>query len=175
MTPETPSKTRASRRILLFTLTAAVLLTVASSASAQGGLVPPDCPDEVTVEATNEGNLITATHSGAGGSDDVFHIYRNTQADAALDEDGFPDSDLGWERIATVPDDDDQTVSFLDENVEAGVTYHYAVTFEDEGVEGTACEMVTATAIPFFGAPILGAIAMVGAVGAYAWSSRRKA
>ena len=63
--------------------------------------------------------------------------------------------------------------SYTDWDVEVGVTYEYYVTSVIGGIESENCEIVEATAVPFFGAPILGAIALLGGVGAFVAFRRR--
>ena len=65
--------------------------------------------------------------------------------------------------------------TFVDETTNPGETHHYRIAAWNEhgGGRGSCRETVTVTAIPFFGAPVLGALALVGTVGAYAWLRRR--
>lgn len=59
---------------------------------------------------------------------------------------------------------------FLDDTSEAGVTYEYSVRVKDSD---ESCGTVHVTAIPFFPSLVVGALAMVGACGAYAGFRRR--
>lgn len=64
--------------------------------------------------------------------------------------------------------------TFLDEDVEGGVTYEYYVTAVIGNLESEDCDIVTVTTIPFFPGMAVGALALVGGVGAF-WMLRRKA
>lgn len=70
-----------------------------------------------------------------------------------------------------------QDTSFVDTTAAAGQTYVYEVQAHGEAAAGgtvfTSCGTVEVTAVPFWGAPILGAIALVGTIGAYATLRRR--
>ncbi|HET6405078.1 MAG TPA: hypothetical protein VFH78_10560 [Candidatus Thermoplasmatota archaeon] len=58
--------------------------------------------------------------------------------------------------------------SYTDDSTIVGQTYTYSVVPFLNGVPARFCESVEVTAVPFFGAPLLGALALVGVVGAYA-------
>lgn len=112
--------------------------------------VPADCPGNVRVEGMDEGNAILWEYRQNGGE---FRVYRN------------------GERIAVVHGDDR---SYLDEDVEAGLTYSYRVTFASALPESEGCPEHDVTAVPFFGGPIGMALAMVGCTGALVWMRRRQ-
>ncbi|HVM44391.1 MAG TPA: hypothetical protein VM582_00545 [Candidatus Thermoplasmatota archaeon] len=63
--------------------------------------------------------------------------------------------------------------AYTDTTSVAGETYVYVVVPVLNGVPARFCESVGVTAVPFFGAPLLGALALVGVVGAYAAMRRR--
>jgi hypothetical protein len=118
-----------------------------------GGVVPPQggnetpCPANVSATAGPDGIALSwdAVENATG-----YVVYRNGV----------------WLANAT-------GTSYLDADVEAGVTYSYRVTAIVGGVESEGCESVEATAVPFFG-PIAGGLALAGLVGAFV-VMRRKA
>lgn len=62
---------------------------------------------------------------------------------------------------------------YFDHHVDVGVTYEYYVTAVIGGVESENCDIVEATAVPFFGSGLLAALALVGTVGAFVAFRRR--
>ena len=113
----------------------------------------PSCPPNVTATAGDEGVIALGWTAVAGA--DAYRVYRHG-----------PEG--GWLRVATL-----NATAYVDNDTEVGATYSYRVTAVADGVESTGCPVVTATAIPFFPALVVGALALVGAVGAYAWLRRR--
>lgn len=63
---------------------------------------------------------------------------------------------------------------FIDRDVEEGVTYRYQVRPANAAGEAEGCGIAEATAIPFFGMPLVGALALMGGLGAYGIVRRKK-
>lgn len=172
-----------SRTLACAALAAVLAVSLLPSASAQSDRPPgvrggaPACPDDVAVDATSDGNLLTWNYHLAPGNRDFlpppeseFRIYRapaGTVDEATVES---PSDDARFTHLATV--DADTTEEFLDTDIEAGASYAYVVTFYD-GVESEDCDVVEGTAIPFFGAPVVAALAVAGSAGAYALYRRR--
>lgn len=161
-------------------MTAAVsLASLAPTVAAQRG-GPPACPDNVLAMTQDDGILLTWDYHLPAGERDAageseFKVYRADGSDVDPDEerfgeDQYVENDERFTLIATL--DADTTEEYLDANVVEGEVYAYIVTFDD-GVESGNCDIVEATAIPFFGAPLLGALALAGCVGAYAYARRK--
>lgn len=162
-------------KVRLVTGVTLALLLMAPGALAQSRGSTPAHVENLQAEATPDGNLLTWDHSFEPERRNMFpnvedpaefRVYRET-------------AEGDWELIASL--NARTTEEYLDTDVEAGVTYRYAVLYYD-GLESCgdgpgACQedIVEVTAIPFFGAPILGAIAALGAVGAYATARRKRA
>lgn len=112
---------------------------------------PPACPTDVGVEATSTGNRLTwampQEHDGA------FRVYR----------DGEPLSVVGGTER-----------SYLDADVQAGITYEYRVTATHGPRESQGCPAVSVTAVPFFGSPLGIALATLGSVAAAGLFLRRR-
>lgn len=124
----------------------------------EGPVVNPPCPTILGVEATSQdGNAaITLTWSAAAGAE-TYMVYR-----------ALPGED--FELAGSV---DGDTLTYRDEDVEAGVTYEYYVTAVIGGIESENCEVVEASAIPFFPTLLVGVVAVAGSVGAYVLLRRR--
>lgn len=151
-------KTRHARWIAPFAI-AAVLLT-AAPAAAQEDAEGPCAPDNVTATTTEEGILLTWNETEDAMSFQITRTGGGEEVDYNVD---------GSE------------TSFLDTEVEAGVTYTYKVqAFVDQAPSmpgGTTlmdpCGEVEATAIPVFPTIVAAGLALVGGVGAYAGLRRR--
>lgn len=112
----------------------------------------PECPQDVSADASAEGiRLSWSPSEGADG----YRIYRYTAA---------------WEYILL---GETSATSFTDDTAAAGQTYSYRVRAFNEAGESIGCESAEATAVPFFGAPLLTALALAGSLGAFAWMRRR--
>lgn len=121
-------------------------------------LASPPCPTVTRAEAsaTDGSNHVTLGWAPTPEAD-AYVVYR------ALE--------LGeFEAVGDVGGD---VTMFVDTGTVAGTTYEYYVTAVIDGVESEACAMVKVTAVPFFPSAIVGALVLVGAVGAYA-ALRRK-
>lgn len=66
-----------------------------------------------------------------------------------------------------------EETTFTDRGTVVGQTYTYEVRAVTAGGTSTDCPSVEVTAVPFFAAPILGAVALAGGVGAYVAMRRR--
>lgn len=119
-------------------------------------LVNPPCPIILDVEARADNDVptITLTWSAVAAAD-AYAVYRAS---------GGEDFDLLDVTTAT---------SFVDDDVDVGVTYEYYVTAIIDGVESENCAFVQATAIPFFPSLAVGALALVGSLGAFVALRRR--
>lgn len=111
----------------------------------------PECPEDLTADAGVGG--IRLSWSPAEGADG-YRVYRYTAA---------------WEYI---PLGETTQTTFTDDTAAAGLTYSYRVRAFNEAGESIGCESAEATAIPFFGAPLLTALAFAGSLGAFAWMRR---
>ena len=116
-------------------------------------VVNPPCPPGLVAAALDDAGVELNWTAVAGA--DGYMVYR-------------AEADGDFEAIAAV-----EETTFLDLDVTGGVVYSYYVTAFVGDVESVGCQVVTVTAIPFFGAPILLAVAVAGAVGAYAVLRRR--
>lgn len=123
----------------------------------QPGAEVPPCPPDVQVNARADGDIELTWDAVADA--DEYRIYRSG-----------PDDEGDFQAYASV---DGSTTSFVDEDVVQGSTYRYFVTAVVDGVESENCEIVEATAIPFFPGLMVGALAVLGGVGAFAWLRRR--
>lgn len=115
--------------------------------------VAPDCPGELA--AYVEDGVIELDWWAPNGAH-YFNVYR-AEGDGEfehLGETGIP--------------------YFSDVDIEPGVTYTYHVTAVGSQGESEGCDVVTVTAVPFFGAPVLGIAAAVGGVGAYGLMRRKQ-
>lgn len=116
----------------------------------------PPCPVIVSVQATTqEGAPVITLDWEPVANASSYVVYR------ALEGEDF-------EMLASTMD-----TTYTDTAVEVGVTYEYYVTAVIGEVESVGCEIVQATAVPFFGGMALGAIALVGAIAAYVVLRRR--
>ena len=122
----------------------------------EAGYCPP-CPDPQAQALTEGGIEITWT---ADGRVVEWAILRGTSPDEM------------FELVALLEGD---VTTFVDEDVEAGVTYYYLLAgLSDDGVGGFCEEPIAVTAVPFFGAGALGAgLAALGAVGVFVVLRRR--
>ena len=121
----------------------------------EGGVTNPPCPPGLELVATQSGAAnITLSWDAVVGAD-VYAVYRATE-------------DTDFELIGLV-----NATSFVDDEVTLHVTYEYYVTAVVDGVESEDCEIVSATAIPFFPTLAVGALALLGGVGALTYFRRR--
>lgn len=114
---------------------------------------PPACPEGVTAEALAEGGVRLTWNASEGA--DGYRISRAIEFEEEIL--------LGTTNETT----------FVDDTAAPGVTYQYRVRAFNEGGESRECPIVEATAVPFFGAPILMALALACSVGAFVWMRRR--
>ena len=114
------------------------------------------CPPDVSAEASvSEGEaVITVTWSAVEGADG-YVVYRAVEGGE-------------FEMVEATTD-----LTFVDEDVEAGLVYEYIVTAVIGNAESEGCESVSVTAIPFFPSLVVGALAMIGGVGAFTYMRRR--
>lgn len=121
-------------------------------------VVNPPCPPGVMATASSTAGVAQILIDWQPVANaDAYVVYRATGG-----------ADFEW--MATVTDD----TSWADTQVVAGTTYEYYVTAVVDGIESEECAIIQATAVPFFGGgPLLGALAVVGGVVAYA-ALRRK-
>lgn len=113
----------------------------------------PPCPDGVVAVALDDGGVRLAWTTVTGAS--TYNVYR-----ASGDED--------FEYVAST-----SSTFYLDATTVGGVTYSYYVTAGADASEAIGCESVEVTAIPYFPNVVVGALALVGAVGAYAVLRRK--
>ena len=120
-------------------------------------VVNPPCPVilDVVADETDGNATVTLTWSPAAGAE-AYVVYRATN-DTDFDAIGVTDE-----------------LTFVDDSVVLHVTYEYYVTAVIGNVESENCEIVEATAIPFFPSWGVGALAVLGSVGAFAMLRRRK-
>lgn len=114
---------------------------------------PPDCPADLAAHANDDGS-VTLTWTASAGAED-YYVMR------------MEDDESGWRRVAVT-----EETTWTDEDTEPGKAYRYWVMAHAEGQWSMDCAIVDATAVPFFGAPVLAALAVAGSVGAYAWLRR---
>lgn len=116
----------------------------------------PPCPAIVGVTATTQDGapIITLTWSAVANASS-YVVYRAVEG-------------AEFEMLDVTTD-----TTFTDAEVEVGVTYEYYVTAVVGDLESEQCEIVEATAVPFFGGMTLGALALVGALAAYVVLRRR--
>lgn len=107
----------------------------------------PTCEGSLVAEALAEGRV--GLSWGVSGDATGYEVQRRVAGEEA------------WTPLATVDD-----TSFVDEATEPGVTYQYRVLAL--GQVEVSCGEVEVTAVPFFGPPLLAALAGVGAIFAYA-------
>ena len=134
---------------------------------------PFPCPD-VSAVANGDGSITltwdeVSSHSGEKASE--YNIYR------AVGDEEIPDTPhVVVPDSSTVPEEeaeDFEPGTFVDTDTEAGVTYSYRVTALGIGLQSRGCETVEVTAVPFFGAPVIGVLALLGSAGAYSVLRRR--
>ena len=125
-----------------------------------GDETPPaelECVSDLAGTAGQDASITIAW--GAAEGAETYYVLRAAEND-----------DEGWRLVAEL---DAETLEWRDETTEAGVAYAYQVVVgAGDSVSGD-CPIIEVTAVPFFGAPILGALALVGGVGAYAALRRR--
>lgn len=114
---------------------------------------PPACPEDVV--AVSRAGVVNLRWASVAGADE-YRIHR-----AAGDE--------GIALLATTWGN----TSFVDRDVVLERVYAYAVLAVVEDVASEACGVVRITAVPFVGAPVLGALALLAALGAFASLRRR--
>lgn len=118
------------------------------------------CVQHITAEALDAGH-VRLTWSAAANA--TFYRVQRYVGDLP---NGAPDYDTIGET---------RERSFVDTTAKPGDTHTYRIDAwnETDGGRGVCRESVTITAVPFFGAPLFGALALAGTVGAYAWMRRR--
>lgn len=118
--------------------------------------VNPPCPPNVQAIASGDGETLSITLTWDAVADaDAYAIYRAT---------GGADFELLHMTDET---------GHVDLEVEGGLTYEYYVTAVIDGFESEQCELVEATTIPFFPTIVVGALAVLGGVGAFVALRRR--
>ncbi|HVM44678.1 MAG TPA: hypothetical protein VM582_01985, partial [Candidatus Thermoplasmatota archaeon] len=118
-------------------------------------VVTVPCPVIIDVTATSDDGDATITLSWeAVAGADAYVVYR-----------ALPGGD--FEAIG-----DTTQTSFVDADVTVGTTYEYYVTAVIGDVESENCAIVSATAIPFFPTLAVGALALLGGVGALMYFRR---
>lgn len=115
----------------------------------------PPCPTLVTAVPQADGSIHVAWNSVAGA--ESYRVYRATG-----------DGDFVFLAETT-------ETTYHDMTTAVGQTYRYMVTAFDGLLESEDCPAVTATAIPYFGGLVTGALALGGSIGAFAWMRRRRA
>lgn len=124
-----------------------------------GGKFIP-CIDDLSARALAEGHVALDWSA----PDNATHYFVQRTDGSQL-----PNGQTDWDTLANVT-----ATQYVDTTAQVGVTYRYNVVSSDGALAmNGSCPHVEVTAVPFFGAPLLGAVAMVGAVGAYAWHRRR--
>lgn len=116
-----------------------------------------ECADTLAAVAHDDGSITLTWDEPALGAD-RYHVYWT-----------FP---FGTANRETV----EGSTTWTHEDTEAGTSYQYLVKAEKEMAGRTRadeCGQAEVTAVPFFGAPLLGGLALAGSVGAYALSRRR--
>lgn len=111
------------------------------------------CPDDLSVTANDDGS-VTLEWEDVDEAEG-YNVYR------AAGDGPF------------VFLDDTTDTTYTDSTTANGVTYHYRVTSTNGDFESEDCDDVTVTAVPFFPGLAVGALALVGSVGAYAALRRR--
>jgi hypothetical protein len=114
-----------------------------------------ECPEMDLTAIANADGSISLNWTDVGDAADEYNIYR-----------GADGGDLVF--LASTSD-----TSFTDETTAVGVTYEYGITIVKDGRESEVCARAVATAIPFFGSAVLGAVALVGGIGAFVAMRRR--
>lgn len=115
-----------------------------------------ECPPMDLTATANADGSISLNWTDVGEAADEYNIYRSAGGGALVFLDSTSDT------------------TYTDESTTVGVSYTYAITIVKDGRESEICARAQATAIPFFGAPILAALALAGSVGAFAVLRRRK-
>lgn len=107
---------------------------------------------------------LIAAAVGSSGVNLTWSAVADVDAYAVYRAEGEGDFEL----IALV-----EGTAHLDEDVAPGVTYSYYVTAVVGDTESVGCEDVSVTLVPFFPGMLVGALALVGGVAAYATLRRR--
>lgn len=115
---------------------------------------PPECPTDLTAVPQADGSILLSWNA----VDDAvsYDVYRGTGADGDL-----------------IFLDETTDTTYSDETTAVGQLYRYRVTAFDGVLESRGCEVVAATAIPFFPGLAVGAAAVIASVGAFAWMRRK--
>lgn len=109
----------------------------------------PTCEGSLVAEALGEGRVALAwTADGAS----TYEVQRRAAGDEA------------WTVLATVAEG-----TYVDEDTNVGATYQYRIVAEGD----VPCGEVEVTAVPFFGTPVVAALAALGACVAYVALRRR--
>lgn len=116
---------------------------------------PTPCPPTLIATALT-GAEVSLTW-GAVLDADAYLVYRAT-------------GEGDYELVAEL---DGQTLAYLDDDVEAGLVYHYTVTAVVDGVPSVDCDEASVTAIPFFPTWTVGALALAASVGGFVMLRRR--
>lgn len=123
-------------------------------AAASGGGGGPACATAVTAEALSGGHVRLAWNAVAGA--EGYTVLRAMGSGALTP-------------LATV-----SGLSHVDATATAGTTYRYVVVAAVEGADAATCAPVEITAVPEFGSLAVGALALLGGVGAYVGLARRR-
>lgn len=124
-------------------------------------VVNPPCPPGLNAVATTtdaDTPVVHLTWDAVAGADGYL-VYRAV---------GGGEFELAVDIVDLVTD-----TQYFDHHVEAGTTYEYYVTAVIGDAESENCEIVEVTAIPFFPQAALGALALLGSVGALMYFRRR--
>lgn len=116
----------------------------------------PECPEMDLTAVANADGSITLEWTDVGDAADEYNIYRAAEG-----------GDLVF--LAST-----SNTTFTDETTAVGVTYEYGISIVKDGRESEICARAEATAIPFFGTPLLTALALLGSVGAFVTMRRRR-
>lgn len=118
----------------------------------EGGI---ECPAMNLTAVANADGSISLNWTDVGSAADEYNIYRGADGGSLV-------------FLAST-----SNTTYTDETTTVGVTYAYAITIMKDGRESEICARAQATAIPFFGAPLLTALALLGSVGAFVALRRR--
>lgn len=116
----------------------------------------PECPEMDLTAVANADGSISLNWTDVGDAADEYNIYRAAEG-----------GDLVF--LAST-----SNTTFTDDTTAVGVTYEYGISIVKDGRESEICASAEATAIPFFGTPLLTAIALAGSVGAFVAMRRRR-
>jgi len=119
------------------------------------------CIEDLAARAIEDGHIELTWTAAPNAS--YYHVYRQTAGDDLPN--GRPNLEYLGNTTAT---------RFVDTTSHAGVTYRYEVTASDgDLLYAESCDIVSVTAVPFFGAPLLTGLALAGALGAFVMMRRR--